>query len=228
MSPSLTRVGRTSAILTLLSSTALAEPCGGQSALAIPATAFRLIESESGPVNYYRVVSESSLSFVRSDYQPPYETAVIGFRIPEADRANVGKLSWAWRAQRLPREGNECAPGKGDSAAVVYVTWKRGIRYYTLKYVWSTIGPHGGVCAKKRNPFVAQDTVILRSGGPLGTWQSETVDLPAVFRKHFADGDPKASVPDLIGIALMSDGDQTESQSSADFGRFSLSLVPRC
>lgn len=226
--PSLTRVGRISAILTLLSSTALAEPCGEPRALAIPAAGFRLIESESGPVNYYRVVNEPSWSFVRAEYRPPYETAVVGFAVPEAERPRAGKLSWAWRARHLPREGNECASGKGDSAAVVYVSWKRGVRYYTLKYVWSTVGPQGVVCAKKRNPFVAQDTVILRSGGALGKWQAETVDLPAVFRKHFADGDPNASVPDFVGIALMSDGDQTASQSSADFGKFSLGLVPRC
>jgi hypothetical protein len=189
---------------------------------------FQLIESESGSVNYYRVVSDPSFSFVRAEYKPQYETAVVGFRVPEAERPYAGKLTWTWRARKLPKGGNECASGKGDSAAVVYATWKRGMRYYTLKYVWSSVGAVGAVCAKQRNPFVAQDTVILRSGGPLDQWQTETVDLRAMFRKHFADGDGNAKVPDFVGIALMSDGDQTESESSADFGKFLLSLVPRC
>jgi hypothetical protein len=206
----------------------VAEPCGAPRAISIPANGFRLIESESGSANYYQVVNDPSFAFVRAEYKPPYETAVVGFRLPEAERPHAGKLTWSWRARRLPRDGNECAPGKGDSAAVVYVTWKRGLRYYTLKYVWSSVGTPGAVCARQRNPVIAQDTVILRSGGPLDQWQNEAVDLRAAFRKHFADGDPKASVPDFVGVALMSDGDQTKSESAADFGKFSVSLAPRC
>ena len=106
--------------------------------------------------------------------------------------------------------------------AVIYVTWKRGLRWYTLKYVWSSVGAKGAVCDTKRNPFVAQDTVILQSGGPLNVWKRESIDLKAEFRKHFEDGDPRASVPDLLGIGLMSDGDQTQSESSADYADFVL------
>jgi hypothetical protein len=36
------------------------------------------------------------------------------------------------------------------------------------------------------------------------------------------DGDANADVPDLFGIGLMSDGDQTDSVSSADFAEFTL------
>ena len=38
------------------------------------------------------------------------------------------------------------------------------------------------------------------------------------------DGDPRARVPDLLGIAFMTDGDQTESRSEADYGSFSIVL----
>ncbi len=221
-------VGLVSVVITLSSSRAGGEPCRGARSLAIPTSSFRLIERESGPVNYYRVVSGPEGEFVRSEYRPGYETAVVGHQVAEEQRAGASQLRWTWRARKLPRGGNECAPGKGDSAAVVYVTWKRGMRYYTIKYVWSSVGTPGAVCAKQRNLFMAQDTVILRSGGPLEAWKTEVIDLPAAFRKHFADGDAKASVPDFMGVALMSDGDQTKSESSADFGKFSLSLGPSC
>jgi len=122
----------------------------------------------------------------------------------------------------LPHGGDECKRGKADSAAVVYVSWKRGLRYYTLKYVWSAVGARGAVCDKKRNPLVAQDTIILESGAPLGEWKPVNVDLRAEFRQHFEDGAVDADVPDLFGIGLMSDGDQTESVSSADFADFTL------
>jgi hypothetical protein len=126
-------------------------------------------------------------------------------------------------ARALPAGGNECVRGKGDSAAVVYATWRRGLRYYTLKYVWTTLAKKGAVCDSKRNPFVAQDTIVLRSGGTLDVWLDEEIDLREDFRKHFEDGNPSASVPDFMGVGIMTDGDQTKSESSADFGTFLLS-----
>ncbi len=183
---------------------------------------WRIIPRESGPVNYYSVVNDGGTTFVRSKYTPPTKTAVIGWQAADDERRSIKKVRWTWRAQTLPSGGDECAPGKGDSAAVVYLTWKRGLRHYTIKYVWSAVGTKGKVCDSKRNPFVAQDTVILESGGPLGAWRTVDVDLAAAYRTHFEGGDPNASVPDFVGIGLMSDGDQTRSESSADFGTFTL------
>jgi hypothetical protein len=78
------------------------------------------------------------------------------------------------------------------------------------------------VCDKKRNPFLAQNTVIVETGAPLSEWRSVDLDLRAEFRKHFEGGDKSAEVPELFGIGLMSDGDQTASVSSADFADFTL------
>jgi hypothetical protein len=63
---------------------------------------------------------------------------------------------------------------------------------------------------------------------PGAHWESgdESLDLEAEFRKHFAGGDPRADVPDLIGIAVLTDGDDTHSVSSADFGSFVLRQEP--
>jgi hypothetical protein len=181
---------------------------------------FRLIERVSGPVNYYSVLPGPP-AHVRSRYEPGFKTAVVGY-VAKDFQARAVKLSWRWRAVTLPVGGDECRDGKGDSAAVVYVSWKRGLRYYTLKYVWSAVGKRGAVCDQKRNPFLAQDTVIVESGAPLDEWKSVKLDLRAEFRKHFEDGDATAEVPDFVGIGLMSDGDQTKSPSSADFADFKL------
>ena len=190
--------------------------------VTVEPTTWQLVKQKSGPVNYYSVVTEDGLSFVRSRYAPPMKTAVLGYQIAEADRQRIKKVKWTWRAQTLPSGGDECASGKGDSAAVVYLTWKRGLRYYTLKYVWSAVGQVGRTCDSKRNPFVAQDTVILQSGGPTGTWLTEEINLAAAFRRHFEGGNPNAEVPSFVGIGLMSNGDQTNTPSSADYGTFVL------
>jgi hypothetical protein len=187
--------------------------------LAVACTQWRVIERESGPEDYYEVVHGSPISFIRGRYRPPAKTTVLGYQIPDEDRSKVRSVRWQWRAMALPRGGNECEGGKEDSAAVVYFTYKRGLRWYTLKYVWSAVGAKGNVCGRKRNPLVAQDTIILETGGPLGEWMAETIDLDAQFRAHFGGDD----VPDLQGLGLMTDGDQTRSQSAADYGGFVLS-----
>jgi hypothetical protein len=181
---------------------------------------FRTIPSESGKVNYFQRIDSPSGDFIRASYEPPIETAVLGYQIPEEFRSGVTSLSWRWRALAFPSNANECIKDRSDSAAVVYVTFRRGLRYYSLKYVWSSALPKGTVCGKKRNPFRAQDTIVLESGGPLNEWRTVQINPQAEFRKHFEEGNTSADVPDLIGVGLMSDGDQTHSKSSADYGGF--------
>jgi hypothetical protein len=185
---------------------------------------WKIIPRESGKVDYYRVLEQDGLAFIRGEYKPGYDTAVLGYRVADADRERAKTLRWSWRAQKLPSGGNECASGHEDSAAVVYVSWKRGVRYYTIKYVWSAVGPKGVTCDKKRNPFVAQDTIIVESGGATGQWRNVKLDLAAEYRNHFEGGDPDAAVPEFLGVAIMSDGDQTQSESSADYANFVLGL----
>lgn len=197
-------------------------PARAQDEIVIEARRWKTIPSESGPVNYYALVNDPAGPFIRARYVPPNKTTVLGVDIPEADRRRIRKVRWSWRAITLPAGGDECASGKTDSAAVVYVTWKRGLRYHAIKYVWSAVGQRGRTCDRKRNPFVAQDTVILESGGPLDAWRTEEIDLASEYRAHFEGGDPKAELPDLVGIGLMTDGDQTKSESAADYGTFFL------
>lgn len=187
---------------------------------------FKIVERESGPDNYYSIVNDPQLPFIRASYKPGQKTAVLGVQLADADRESARKLSWRWRAQRLPSGAEECVKGKGDAAAVVYLLWKRGLRYYTLKYVWSTGGVQGKGCRNKRNMFAAQDTILLQVGGPTGTWKKEEVDLQREFRRHFEGGDASADVPPFLGIGIMSDGDQTKSESAADYADFVVHHAP--
>ena len=94
------------------------------------------------------------------------------------------------------------------------------MKWYSLKFVWSTDAPVGATCNGKCNPFVAQDRIILRSGPLIGVWHDEEVDLERLFRQHFESGDLGAEIPELQGIGILSDGDQTHSASAADFAGF--------
>jgi hypothetical protein len=183
---------------------------------------FRVVEGKSGPDNYYAVVRDPALPFIHSRYRPPEATTVLGFEVPSELRSKVRVVRWKWRAITLPVGGNECDSHKADSAAVVYLTFKRLLHWSTLKYVWSAVGPRGATCDRKRSPFSSQDTIILESGPPLDAWKEEEIDLYAEYRNHFEGGKADADVPDFVGIGIMSDGDQTGSESSADYAGFVL------
>lgn len=198
-----------------------ASSANAASDLTVPARAFQVIARESGPVNYYRVVSDASGDFVRGAYEPGLKTTVVGWQLPEAERRNVKTLRWRWRAVTLPEGGDGCTKGKRDSAATLYVSWKRGMRWFVIKYVWTATGQKGATCDTKRNPFVAQDTTVLETGEPLA-WRMESIDLAQEFRKHFAGGDETAEVPELQGIGLMTDGDDTRSTSVGDYAGFTF------
>jgi hypothetical protein len=78
------------------------------------------------------------------------------------------------------------------------------------------------VCDQKRRLLLVRDTVVLESGGKPETWLTEVVDVRQAFIDHFAKGDPRADVPDLVGIGVMTDGDQTRSSSGADWADFEI------
>ncbi|BDG08360.1 DUF3047 domain-containing protein [Anaeromyxobacter paludicola] len=188
----------------------------------LPLTDFRVVERDSGPVMYYQVTGPPDDRHIHAEYKPPLETVTLGLQLPDRLHQKATKLRWRWRALAVPEKGNECDAGRGDSAACVYVVWKSGLKYYVIKYVWAGTGRRGRSCQQKRNLFAAQDAVVRESGRPLGEWITEEVDLKAAFRSHFLGGDPKGDVPDLVGIGLLTDGDQTHSPSVADYAGFSI------
>jgi hypothetical protein len=192
-------------------------------AYPIDLTRFEVLKRDSGPRNYYRVVTEPTdppQTFIRGVYSPGLQTVTLFTKAPDEVHRGARLLRWRWRALVLPRQGNECVEDRGDGAATVYLAWKHGLRWYSLKFIWSSEAPLGATCNPRRSPLVAQESIILRSGGPTGIWRDEEVDPDAVFREHFEGGNRAAEVPDLVGIGLLTDGDQTHSVSAADYADF--------
>ena len=191
--------------------------------LAVDLHAFRPVEGpSSGPEVYYRVVDTPEGTALLGSYRPGMQTVTMGIAVPDNLKQRVRQLRWSWRARAFPVGGDECRDGRGDSAASVSLAFKRGMKWYVLKYVWSTASPLGAVCDRKRSLLLARDTIVLESGGEAGTAWLETVDVRRAFIDHFAGGDERAEVPDLVGIGVMTDGDQTSSESAAEWMGFEL------
>jgi DUF3047 family protein len=190
---------------------------------AVDVRAFRPVEGpSSGPEVYYSVVDTPEGTALRGSYRPGMQTVMMGVAVPDRLKQRVRRLRWSWRAGAFPIGGDECRDGRGDSAASVSLAFKRGMKWYVLKYVWSTASPLGAVCDRKRSLLLARDTIVLERGGAAGTVWPEAVDVRRAFIDHFAGGDERAEVPDLVGIGVMTDGDQTSSESAAEWMRFEL------
>jgi hypothetical protein len=192
----------------------------------VPVSDFHLIASESGPVNYYRVIApgdggDMRDGFIHATYQPPWKTAVMGVDLKFDPRGH--KLRWKWRALKLPVGANECVDGKADSPAMVYLAWRDGLKWHVLKLVWSTSVPKGTRCNHRENLFRSEETVVLESGAAkLNQWVDEEIDLDAEHRRAFSHGDARAKVPPFKGLALFTDGDQSHSLAAADYSDFVL------
>src|SRR5262249_54372458 len=177
--------------------------------------AFQVVKERSGPEDYYRVETGPDGPFLAARYHPPLDTVVRGIEAPEPFKRTLAGVRWRWRVRAFPKGADDCNPDVGDAPAGVFVTFKAGLKIMVIKYVWNSVGPAGGrSCELANNLFFAKRVVVLRSGGELDTWHTETVDPRRDFVRFF--GGRLEDVPDFMGLAVLTDGDATNSRSEAD------------
>lgn len=92
--------------------------------------------------------------------------------------------------------------------------------YATLMYVWS---PKGQLEQIKNNPYTDRIRLIAVDVGRenLGQWRKHQRDLTADYKKAYG-----YAPGNLIGIALMTDTDNTKSQTRAYYGDIELKYRP--
>ena len=181
---------------------------------------FQVFKQSSGPVDYYRVETGPDGPYLAARYHPPLDTVVKGVEAPESFRRTLAGVRWRWRVRAFPKGGDDCNPDVGDAAAGVFVTFKAGLKVMTLKYIWNSVGPANRSCELANNLFFAKREIVLRSGGPLDTWETQVVDPRKDFVRYF--GGKLEDVPDFVAIAVLTDGDATHSKSEADYADFVL------
>jgi hypothetical protein len=199
---------------------AMPAPAVGAHQAVIPLENFKVFTQDSGPVNYYEVVSEGDTKMIRGVYTPPLGNVVLYAETPDKAWHTVKQVSWRWRVHALPKDANDCGPGFSDNAASVFLAFKAGIKIMVIKYAWSTLGTPGTSCQSSRGWFFDRDTVLLRTGGPLNVWESVEVDPRVEFVKHY--GGKLQDVPDFVGLGLMTDGDNSQSPAEGDYADFTV------
>lgn len=171
-----------------------------------------------------RVRAKSSVSILRQRFEPSLDA--------------VGRLSFSWKVDGLPRNADLAVSARADSAVRVVLAFDgdrarwtprnhrlsemsrlltgEELPYATLVYVWSLNEPPGTVVVNPRTDRIRK--LVLDSGtADVGRWRDHVRDVRADFRLAFGE-EPGP----LRLVALMTDTDNTESQLTAWYGALTL------
>jgi hypothetical protein len=138
--------------------------------------------------------------------------------VQDWDLATYPILAWSWRPREFPRGADERDAGSNDSVLAVYmlVPYSRIAGPKAVKYIWSEKVPVGTRLTS--NNGLTQVRVLQSGTDGRGAWRQEKVNVLDDYRKYF---DAK-EVPKPIGIAVLTDSDDTKSSASGDYADFKI------
>lgn len=157
--------------------------------------------------------------------------------------ANLGKVSFSWKVPKMIAGADMTQRDSDDSPVRVVLAFEgdrskfsaknamlselalaltgEPLPYATLMYVWGTHSAPESVIVNTRTDRIRK--VIIESGpGRLGRWLDYERDVRVDYEKAFGEA-PGA----LVGIAIMTDSDNTRQQAKAWYGPVSLMKKPR-
>ena len=180
----------------------------------------------------YTPVDEGGIAAVRAESR--CSASALTYPLEGLDLTRTPRLRWRWRVERGLSIAGERVKTGDDFAARVYVLFRfqperasfferarnrlgralygREIPGNVLNYVWTSAQEPG---AAWRNPFASVSLMISLGRGPLPSWRDEDVDVAADYRAHFGH-----DAPPVLGLALMSDSDNSCQEAVAYFADF--------
>jgi len=127
-------------------------------------------------------------------------------------------LAWSWRPREFPKGADERDERRNDSVLAVYmlVPHSRVAGPKAVKYIWSEKVPAGTRLAS--NGGLTQVRVLRSGTEGRGEWRQEKVNLLEDYRRYFDAKEP----PKPIGIAVLTDSDETKSSAAGDYADFKV------
>jgi hypothetical protein len=127
-------------------------------------------------------------------------------------------LTWSWRPREFPKGADERDERGNDSVLAVYmlVPYSRVAGPKAVKYIWSEKVPVGTHLAS--NGGLTQVRVLRSGTEGRGEWRQEKANVLEDYRRYFDAKDP----PKPIGIAVLTDSDDTKSSAAGDYADFKI------
>ncbi len=185
-----------------------------------------------GRTTTYTAVSIDGTGAVRADSD--CAASALWLPLDDIDLAHTPHLGWRWKVERGLEVPDERIAAGDDFAARVYVlfhldaaraTWGQRLRHRlgrllyrreppgsALNFVWAS---HSEIGAVWDNPFADTSKMVVVATGHHPGWRQEEVDLGARYRALF-----ESAPPPLLGLAIMSDTDNTCQKATAWFADF--------
>lgn len=209
--------------------------------LGDPPAAWRFATLPRKTPTKFSIVEMGGAHVLKVEADDSYGNLVHGMHVTVGEHAS---LSWRWRVDKLLADADLKTKSGDDSPAKVCVFFAFDVAKLSLGertklslahsvsgedvpseslcYVWDNKLP---VDTGITNAFTKRiRMIVLQSGeGKLGQWVTQKRDIVADYQREFGD-ESEGKVPEVIGIAVSADADNTHQQALSYFG--DLTLVP--
>lgn len=183
----------------------------------------------------YRLVTENGIRVVQARTHGGASGLIYRLQQPVTERLT---LRWRWKVSNTYAQGDARRKEGDDYPARIYVAFefrpeqaglferlKRStvsalfgetLPGNALNYIWANHLPRGSMIA---NAYTGNTVMIAVESGPeaSGQWREYERNLTQDYRDAFAE-----EPPPVVGIAIMTDGDNTGGQATAWYGDISL------
>lgn len=163
----------------------------------------------------YRILSEKDNSYLHAN---SIDSDNFIIKQIEVDLTEYPYLNWRWRVHDLPVNGNESVKEHCDVAAsIALVLNKSRIIPKSIKYSWSTSLDKDSF---SKSPFAFWpsrcDIHVIESGEEhKGLWRTEKINVLEDYKLFY--NKKKVKSKKIHAIVIMTDSDNTNSPSSADY-----------
>lgn len=185
----------------------------------------------------YELVTEDGQQVVRATTNGGASGLITRLKLEPGDSLN---LTWEWKVSNVFEGGNAREKSGDDYPARIYVAFefqperagfferakRKAVEVLfgetlpgnALNYIWANRLPEGEFVA---NPYTDKTMMVAVASGSeqVGQWVRVERDIVADYRQAF--GEPP---PPIVGIAIMSDSDNTGEQATAWYR--DLTLTP--
>jgi hypothetical protein len=187
----------------------------------------------------YRLLVEDGVQVIKAETAGGASGLIARLNVQPQDSLI---LRWRWKVSNVFEKGDarsksgddypariyvafEFQPGKAGfferaKRKAVEVVFRETLPGNAINYIWANQLPVGEWVS---NPYTDKTRMLAVSSGEekAGDWISIERDIMADYRKAFGE-----EPPPIVGIAIMSDSDNTGEKASAWYGDIQLTLEP--